>query len=58
VLVLVRGAVERSVITAGDAASVLGTSTEEVRQLLAGAAGGPPCSQPDLEGAALGPGER
>jgi Zn-dependent peptidase ImmA (M78 family)/transcriptional regulator with XRE-family HTH domain len=58
VLVLVRGAVERSVITAGDAASVLGTSTEEVRQLLAGAAGGPLCSQPDLEGAALGPGER
>jgi len=58
VLALVREAVERSVITAGDAASVLGTSTEEVRQLLAGAAAGPPRSRPDLEGAAFGRGER
>jgi Zn-dependent peptidase ImmA (M78 family)/transcriptional regulator with XRE-family HTH domain len=58
VLALVRAAVERSVITAGDAASVLGTSTEEVRQLLAGTAAGPPRSRPDLEGAALGRGER
>jgi len=34
VLLLVRAALERSVITAGDAAEVLGTSTEEIRQLL------------------------
>lgn len=35
VLLLVRAALERSVITPGDAAEVLGTSTEEIRQLLA-----------------------
>ena len=35
VLLLVRVALERSVVTAGDAAEVLGTSTEEIRQLLA-----------------------
>jgi predicted HTH domain antitoxin len=35
VLLLVRAALERSVVTLGDAAQVLGTSTEEVRQLLA-----------------------
>lgn len=34
-LLLTRTAVERSIITRGDAAEVLGTSTEEVRQLLA-----------------------
>jgi Zn-dependent peptidase ImmA (M78 family)/transcriptional regulator with XRE-family HTH domain len=39
VLLLVRAALERSAITAGDAAEVLGTGTEEVRQLVA--AGGP-----------------
>src|SRR5580704_9896030 len=35
VLLLVRAALERSAITAGDAAEVLGTGTEEVRQLVA-----------------------
>ncbi len=35
VLLLVRTAVERSVITRGDAAEMLGTSTEEIRQLVA-----------------------
>ncbi|MGH3300535.1 MAG: ImmA/IrrE family metallo-endopeptidase [Streptosporangiaceae bacterium] len=35
VLLLVRAAVERSLVTPGDAAEVIGTSTEEVRQLLA-----------------------
>jgi Zn-dependent peptidase ImmA (M78 family) len=35
VLLLVRAALERSVVTLGDAAQVLGTSTEEIRQLLA-----------------------
>lgn len=35
VLLLARAALERSVITPGDAAEVLGTSTEEIRQLLA-----------------------
>jgi Zn-dependent peptidase ImmA (M78 family)/DNA-binding XRE family transcriptional regulator len=34
VLLLVRAALERSVITAGDAAEILGTSTEEIRQLV------------------------
>lgn len=34
VLLLVRAAVERSLVTPGDAAEVIGTSTEEVRQLL------------------------
>ncbi len=34
VLLLVRAALERAVITPGDAAEVLGTSTEEIRQLL------------------------
>jgi Zn-dependent peptidase ImmA (M78 family)/transcriptional regulator with XRE-family HTH domain len=34
-LVLVRTAVEQGAITAGDAAETLGTSTEEIRQLLA-----------------------
>ena len=31
---LVRAALERSVITPGDAAEILGTSTEEIRQLV------------------------
>jgi len=35
ILLLVRAAVERSAITQGDAAEILGTSTEEIRQLLA-----------------------
>jgi Zn-dependent peptidase ImmA (M78 family)/transcriptional regulator with XRE-family HTH domain len=35
VLALVRAALERSAITPGDAAEILGTGTEEVRQLLA-----------------------
>jgi Zn-dependent peptidase ImmA (M78 family)/transcriptional regulator with XRE-family HTH domain len=48
VLLLVRAALERSAITPGDAAEILGTGTEEVRQLLA--AGG----RRDLEGAASG----
>jgi hypothetical protein len=48
VLLLVRAALERSAITLGDAAEILGTGTEEVRQLLA--AGG----RRDLEGAASG----
>lgn len=34
VLLLVRAALERSAITLGDAAEVLGTSTEEIRQLI------------------------
>jgi Zn-dependent peptidase ImmA (M78 family)/transcriptional regulator with XRE-family HTH domain len=34
VLLLVRAALERSVITPGDAAEILGTSTEEIRQLV------------------------
>ena len=49
VLLLVRAALERSAITPGDAAEILGTGTEEIRQLLA-AAGGPR----DLEDAASG----
>jgi Zn-dependent peptidase ImmA (M78 family) len=55
VLMLVRSAVERSVVTAGDAAEVLGTSTEEIRQLLArpGAAEGERHAQQDLEDAAF-----
>jgi Zn-dependent peptidase ImmA (M78 family) len=35
ILLLIRAAVERSVITPGDAAEVLGTSTEKIRQVLA-----------------------
>jgi Zn-dependent peptidase ImmA (M78 family) len=55
VLRFVRFALERSVITAGDAAEVLGTSTEEIRQLLArpGAAEGERHAQQDLEDAAF-----
>jgi Zn-dependent peptidase ImmA (M78 family)/transcriptional regulator with XRE-family HTH domain len=53
VLLLVRAALERSAITPGDAAEILGTGTEEVRQLLA-AAGGPR----DLQDAASGHRER
>jgi Zn-dependent peptidase ImmA (M78 family)/transcriptional regulator with XRE-family HTH domain len=34
VLLLVRAALERAVITPGDAAEILGTSTEEIRQLV------------------------
>jgi Zn-dependent peptidase ImmA (M78 family)/transcriptional regulator with XRE-family HTH domain len=34
VLLLVRAALEHSVITSGDAAEILGTSTEEIRQLV------------------------
>jgi Zn-dependent peptidase ImmA (M78 family)/DNA-binding XRE family transcriptional regulator len=52
VLLLVRAALERSAITPGDAAEILGTGTEEVRQLLA--AGEPR----DLEDAASGHRER
>ena len=55
VLMLARTALDRSVITAGDAAEVLGTSTEEIRQLLArpGAAEGERHAQQDLEDAAF-----
>jgi Zn-dependent peptidase ImmA (M78 family)/transcriptional regulator with XRE-family HTH domain len=52
VLLLVRAALERSAITPGDAAEILGTGTEEVRQLLA--AGG----RRDLQDAASGHRER
>lgn len=56
VLLLVRAALERNVITPGDAAEVLGTSTEEIRQLLArpGAADDERRVQQDLEDAAFG----
>lgn len=55
VLLLVRTAVERSAITRGDAAEILGTSTEEVRQLLSRPAAGDDDRhlQEDLEAAAL-----
>jgi hypothetical protein len=39
-LLLVRSALERSAITRGDAAETLGTSTEEIRQLLSRPAAG------------------
>lgn len=54
-LLLVRTALERSVITRGDAAETLGTSTEEVRQLLARPAAGADDrhAQHDLEAAAF-----
>jgi Zn-dependent peptidase ImmA (M78 family)/transcriptional regulator with XRE-family HTH domain len=60
VLLLVRAALERSVITAGDAAEVLGTSTEEIRQLRAqpGPGEGERHAQQDLEDAALTSSER
>jgi Zn-dependent peptidase ImmA (M78 family)/transcriptional regulator with XRE-family HTH domain len=53
VLLLVRAALERSVVTLGDAADVLGTSTEEVRRLLArpGAGHDERRAQRDLEDA-------
>jgi Zn-dependent peptidase ImmA (M78 family)/DNA-binding XRE family transcriptional regulator len=55
VLLLVRAALERSVVTLGDAAEVLGTSTEEVRQLLVrpGAGNDERRAQRDLEDAAF-----
>jgi Zn-dependent peptidase ImmA (M78 family)/transcriptional regulator with XRE-family HTH domain len=52
VLLLVRAALERSAITAGDAAEVLGTGTEEVRQLVAAG------ERRDFEDAASGHRER
>lgn len=60
VLLLVRSALERSVITAGDAADVLGTSTEEIRQLRArpGAGAGERHAQEDLVDAAFANRER
>jgi hypothetical protein len=48
----VRAALERSAITAGDAAEVLGTGTEEVRQLVAAG------ERRDFEDAASGHRER
>ncbi|MGH8994742.1 MAG: ImmA/IrrE family metallo-endopeptidase [Acidimicrobiales bacterium] len=56
VLFLVRAALERNVITPGDAAEVLGTSAEEVRQLLVrpGVADEERWIQQDLEDAAFG----
>jgi hypothetical protein len=55
VLLLVRAALKRSVITPGDAAEVLGTSTEEIRRLLAqpGAGDDERRAQRDLEDAAF-----
>jgi hypothetical protein len=60
VLLLVRAALERGVITPGDAAEVLGTSTEEIRQLLArpGPEEGERRVQQDLEDAAFANRER
>jgi Zn-dependent peptidase ImmA (M78 family)/transcriptional regulator with XRE-family HTH domain len=60
VLLLVRAALERSVITPGDAAEVLGTSSEEIRQLLArpGAVGDERHVQQDLEDAVFANRER
>ena len=60
VLLLVRAALERGVITPGDAAEILGTSTEEIRQLRArpGAADDERRVQQDLENAAFGTRER
>ena len=60
VLLLVRSALERGALTAGDAAEVLGTSSEEVRQLLArpGPAEGERRVQRDLEEAAFANRER
>jgi hypothetical protein len=60
VLLLVRTALERSVMTAGDAAEILGTSTGEIRQLLArpGAVEGERRAQQDLEDAAFASCER
>ncbi len=54
-LLLVRIALERSAITRGDAAEILGTSTEEVRQLLSRPAAGDDDRrlQLDLEAAAF-----
>lgn len=55
VLLLVRAALERSVVTPGDAAEILGTSTEEIRQLRAhpGPDEGERRAQQDLEDAAF-----
>ncbi|MDA8182880.1 MAG: XRE family transcriptional regulator [Actinomycetota bacterium] len=60
VLLLVRAALEHGVITQGDAAEILGTSTEEIRQLRArpGATGDERRVQQDLENAAFGARER
>lgn len=60
VLLLVRAALERGVITHGDAAEILGTSTEEVRQLRARprAADDERRVQQDLEDAAFSTRER
>jgi Zn-dependent peptidase ImmA (M78 family)/DNA-binding XRE family transcriptional regulator len=54
-LVLVRAAVEHGTITVGDAAETLGTSTEEIRHLLARPAAEPAeqRAQQDLEAAAF-----
>ena len=55
VLLLVQNALERQAITPGDAAEVLGTSTEEIRQLLArpGAGDDERRATKDLEDAAF-----
>ncbi|MCL4434865.1 MAG: XRE family transcriptional regulator [Actinobacteria bacterium] len=60
VLLLVRVALERRAITPGDAAEILGTSTEEIRQLLAhpSAADDDRRIQRDMEEAAFGNRER
>lgn len=60
VLLLLRAALERSVVTLGDAAEVLGTSTEEIRQLLArpGIGDDERHIQQDLENAAFANRER
>jgi Zn-dependent peptidase ImmA (M78 family)/transcriptional regulator with XRE-family HTH domain len=55
VLLLVRAALEQSVVTPGDAAEILGTSTEEIRQLISRPqpADGERRAQRDLEDAAF-----
>jgi len=60
VLLLVRAALERAVITPGGAAEVLGTNTEEIRQLLSRPrpAEGERRAQRDLEDAAFAHRER
>ena len=60
ILRLVRAALEHAVITTGDAAEILGTSTEEIRQLRArlGPADDERRIQQDLEDAAFGNRER
>jgi len=60
VLLLARAALERSAITLGDAAEVLGTSTEEIRQLITRPrpADDERRAQQDLEAAAFADRER